>query len=250
MGPLLLKALAGISLRTQAEWATTHSAPKLAQDTRRRAIDALWRPDQRVSDAITFRTRRGLGVIDWVGMMVRRASDGIKLGEYMQKHIWGPLDMTSITFHLEERPDVEARLSDMSIRTPTGDLAFIPGHLIEDPVRDDLGGGGSYSSAPDYLKVLASILRNDGQLLQTQTVHEMFKPQLSPQAKEMFQKVLTTPEVNDGMTGGVKIGTSVNWGLGGFLVEEDTDGGRRKGSLAWVGMPNLYWVGCSQVSQR
>ncbi|SLM40580.1 Beta-lactamase/transpeptidase-like [Lasallia pustulata] len=173
--------------------------------------------------------------------MVRRASDGIKLGEYMQKHIWGPLDMTSITFHLEERPDVEARLSDMSIRTPTGDLAFIPGHLIEDPVRDDLGGGGSYSSAPDYLKVLASILRNDGQLLQTQTVHEMFKPQLSPQAKEMFQKVLTTPEVNDGMTGGVKIGTSVNWGLGGFLVEEDTDGGRRKGSLAWVGMPNLYW---------
>ena len=188
--------------------------------------------------------------IDWVGMMVERANDGIKLGEYMQKYIWDPFDMTSTTFHLEEKPDVEARLPNMSARTPTGDLAFIPGHVIKNPARDDLGGAGSYSSAPDFLKVLASILRNDGQLLQTQTVHEMFRPQLARQAKEMFQKVLRMPEANDQLTGGVKIGTSVNWGLGGFLVEEDMEGGRRKGSMAWGGMPNLYWVGCSQVSQR
>lgn len=180
--------------------------------------------------------------IDWAGIMVERANDGIKLGEYMRKHIWDPLGMKSTTFHLEEKPDVEARLPDMSARTPTGDLAFIPGHVMSHPARDDLGGAGSYSSAPDYIKVLASLLRNDGKLLQKQTVDEMFKPQLSPQAKETFQKVLTVSEQNDLLTGGMKIGTSVNWGLGGFLVEEDTEGGRRKGSLAWAGLPNLYWV--------
>ncbi|KAA6412835.1 MAG: hypothetical protein FRX48_03828 [Lasallia pustulata] len=143
-------------------------------------------------------------------MMVGRANDGIKLGEYMQKHIWGPLDMTSTTFHLEERPDVEARLPDMSIRTPTGDLAFIPGHLIENPARDDLGGGGSRKLC---MKFQAAVV----------TAGERNVSESSDDAR------------------GVKIGTSVNWGLGGFLVEEDTDGGRRKGSLAWGGMPNLYW---------
>ena len=180
--------------------------------------------------------------IDWAGLMVERANDGIKLGEYMRKHIWDPLGMKSTTFHLEDNPDVEARLPDMSARTPTGDLMFTPGRMMPHPARDDLGGVGSYSSAPDYIQVLASILRNDGKLLQKGTVDEMFKPQLSPQAKEAFQKVLTLPEVNYQLTGGVKIGTSVKWGLGGFLVEEDTEGGRKKGSLAWSGLPNVYWV--------
>lgn len=180
--------------------------------------------------------------IDWAGMMVERANDGVKLGEYMRKHIWDSLGMTSTTFHLEDRPDVEARLPDMSARAPTGDLTYIPGHVMTHPARDDLGGAGSYSSAPDYIKILASLLRNDGKLLQQQTVDEMFKPQLSAQAKEMFQKVLTVPEQNEQFTGGMKIGTSVNWGLGGLLVEEDIEGGRKKGSMAWGGLPNLYWV--------
>lgn len=180
--------------------------------------------------------------IDWAGMMVERANDGVKLGEYMRKHIWDPLGMTSTTFHLEDKPDVEARLPDMSARIPTGDLTYIPGHVMTHPVRDDLGGAGSYSSAPDYIKVLASLLRNDGTLLQKQTVDEMFKPQLSAQAKEKFQEVLTVPEKNDRLTGGMKIGASVNCGFGGFLVDEDTEGGRKKGSLAGGGLPNLYWV--------
>ena len=42
----------------------------------------------------------------------------------------------------------------------------------------------------------------------------MFKPQLSPQAKATFQKVLTLPEQNGMLTGGLKIGTDVNWGPG------------------------------------
>ena len=181
--------------------------------------------------------------IDWAGLMVERANDGIKLGEYMRQHIWDPLGMSSTTFHLEDEPDVEARLADMSIRTPTGDLELFPELFVPRPVRDDMGGGGLCSSAADYIKVLASILRNDGKLLQKQTVDEMFEPQLSPQSKAMLQNVLTVPEVNDLLTGGLKIGTSFNWGLGGIMVEEDTEGGRRKGSLAWVGYPNLFWVG-------
>ena len=70
--------------------------------------------------------------------------------------------MESTTFHLEDHPIVGERLPDMSTRTSTGELAFIPGHVMPHPARDDLGGCGSYSSALDYIKTLASILRNNG----------------------------------------------------------------------------------------
>lgn len=62
------------------------------------------RPDQRLSNALRFEPGEGWEysvAIDWAGLMVERANDGVKLGEYMRKHIWDSLGMTSTTFHLE-----------------------------------------------------------------------------------------------------------------------------------------------------
>lgn len=97
-----------------------------------------------------------------------------------------------------------------------------------------------FSSASDYVKVLVSLLKNDGKLLKPESVKQMFEPQL-PDAKYIHE-VLADPEVNRGMTLGSEMGKQWNWGLGGILAMEDTPGRRSKGTLTWSGMPNLAWV--------
>lgn len=181
--------------------------------------------------------------LDWVGRMIERANDGKRLGEFMKENIWDPLGMSSTTFHLEQEADIRRRLASMSVRLPSGDLAPLGHQLLADPAKDDLGGAGAYSSASDYIKVLASILRNDGVLLRTESIDEMFTPQLTTVQKAAFSKLVhSTPEMNNQLMSGIKFGTDVTWGLGGVLIDEDVADGRKKGSLYWSGMPNLHWV--------
>ncbi len=47
--------------------------------------------------------------------MVERVT-GMSLGKYMQKNIWEPLGIKSMTFHLEERSDMRSRLMATSER--------------------------------------------------------------------------------------------------------------------------------------
>jgi CubicO group peptidase (beta-lactamase class C family) len=38
----------------------------------------------------------------------------MSLEKYMETYIWGPLGMTSMTFHPEKRPDLLAAIPEMS----------------------------------------------------------------------------------------------------------------------------------------
>lgn len=90
--------------------------------------------------------------IDWAGIMTQRANGNISLEEYMRKNIWEPLDMVDTSFHLEIRPDLRARMVDMSEREGGADPLFgIPlnengkmtknrVHFMPDPVEDEAGG--------------------------------------------------------------------------------------------------------------
>ena len=181
--------------------------------------------------------------LDWAGLMIERANEGKKLGQFMKQNIWDPLGMASTTFHPEEVGDIQTRLASMSVRLPSKPLTPFDGALLTVPAKDDLGGAGAYSSASDYIKVLASILRDDKILLKRESVQEMFTPQLTSVQKAAYTKLAhSTPEMNDQLTSGVKIGTEVTWGLGGVIIEEDIPDGRKEGSLYWSGMPNLHWV--------
>jgi CubicO group peptidase (beta-lactamase class C family) len=101
---------------------------------------------------------------------------GIRLGEYLEQYVWGPLGMTSTTFNVHKRQDLAARKIDMSARLPTGQTVALPTPVYPSPADDDLGGVGGYSTAPDYMKLLTSLLRKDGKLLKESTIDEMFKP--------------------------------------------------------------------------
>ncbi|KAF7977496.1 hypothetical protein HWV62_3460 [Athelia sp. TMB] len=171
--------------------------------------------------------------LDWAGKLVERANNNISLEAYMQQHIWDPLGIQDLTFHMEMKERVQQNLIEMTERVPeSGDLVKGQNLFCPERIKFDRGGGGLWGSAPEYLKVLTSLLRDDGKLVKSRTLTEMFRPQLSPASKVKLNAIFAARE-----------GAEVDWGLGGmYYVEDAPDGMRKKGSLAWGGLPNLYWV--------
>lgn len=191
----------------------------------------------------------GVG-IDWAGWMVERVTN-MSLEAYQQQHIWGPLGVKSFSFFPRVKPDIMTKMTDMSDREggvtmfgtaadPNGKIVHREGKEIWNSGAEQCAGGaGGYGAPLDYQKVLQSILADDGILLKTETVKEMFKPQLTDAAQATLMEILKLPEMNQAL-GGLPLGTKVDWGLGGMMTMEDA-GSRRKGTMLWGGYPNLMW---------
>ncbi|KAE9965490.1 hypothetical protein EG328_009603 [Venturia inaequalis] len=180
--------------------------------------------------------------IDWVGVAVSRVS-GLSLGEYMQKNIWTPLGMTSTTFHLENRPDLIPRLASMSTRNDEGKLEPAGTGGPMDPFRlgvKESGGGGSFSTANDYIKFLIAVLQNNGKLFQSRdTLPYMMSPHLKDPAH--LAAIHANP-MSYGLAGNLPQDTKLDYALGGItnLTAVSTTG-RAEGSMQWSGLPNLFW---------
>ncbi|RFU25797.1 hypothetical protein B7463_g10540, partial [Scytalidium lignicola] len=189
----------------------------------------------------------GVG-IDWAGQMVERVNNNQSLGSYMEEHIWKPLGMKSTTFRLNERSDIVARRSDMTMREPKGTLIPSPTRFFPEDTPDDQGGGGLYSSPADYVKILIALLKNDGTLLTPESIDTLFTPYLSAAAADALRGVRFTQnqeleaEKDSWAMGGVVAPVDVNYALGGLIAERDEEGGRRAGTMSWGGLPNLSWV--------
>ena len=97
-----------------------------------------------------------------VGRMVEIAG-GQSLDRYFSDHITGPLGMNDTGFSLTEQQ--RARQASLHVRDANGKLVPRP---LEKPnvPRVPSGGGGIYSTAPDYL-VLLQALMNGGSLRET-----------------------------------------------------------------------------------
>src|SRR6266487_1906881 len=185
--------------------------------------------------------------LDWAGKAVERLNGNIGLGEYMKIHIWEPLGMNSTTFRLSENESMRERLAKLTARLPSGALTAAEAPFWpEADVPDDCGGSGLFSCASDYIKVLASILKNDGKVLKPESVSKMFEPQL-PDPK-YIEENLEVPEWQPGFTLGSPVGKKWNHGLGGMLAMEDQPGQLSSGTIFWGGLPNLAWVGSEKIS--
>lgn len=161
----------------------------------------------------------------------------------MQRNIWGPLGMDSTTFHPRSRPDLLPRTASLVERDENGKLQPLhPSHpFAKSPygIYQEGGGGGCYGSANDYIKLLTSLLRNDGKILRPETVKMMFSPQLKD--PKFLRSVHSNP-LSYGLAGNIPVGTPVDFGFGGILNGEDIEKtGRSKGSMQWSGLPNLFW---------
>ena len=182
--------------------------------------------------------------IDWAGKLVERLT-GETLEEYMSTNIWGKLGITDITFWPKSKPGMAKRTAGMSMRDgKTGQLT----HEMESiestaGAKDCFGGHGAYASMPSYLKVLQSLLSDDEVLLRRGTTKMMFEPQLTEESREAM-RVLWADEANTKLfVGEFQPHVRKDWGLGGLLIRDGTEGWRRKDTLVWSGLPNLFWVG-------
>ena len=182
--------------------------------------------------------------MDWAGKLVERLT-GKTLEEYMSTNIWGRLGITDITFWPKSKAGMAERMAGMSVRDrKTGALT----HEMESiestaGAKDCFGGHGAYASMPSFMKILQSLLRDDEVLLKWETARTMFEPQLTEESREAMRVLWEDQASARYFVGEFEPQVRKDWGLGGLLVRDGTEGWRRRNTLVWSGLPNLFWVG-------
>lgn len=177
--------------------------------------------------------------IDFVGKMVERVS-GQTLEAYFREHLFGPLGMDDTAFRIG--PSQRERLVSMHARQPDGSLQPIAFEIPQEP-EFFMGGGGLYSTGPDYLKFAQVFLHegrfNGAQVLKPETVAMMGRNQIGD-IRVGLLKTVQPPASNDAE---FFPGAPKTWGLGFMLNEEEAPTGRSAGSLTWAGLGNTYfWI--------
>jgi len=177
--------------------------------------------------------------IDHVGLMVEAAS-GMRLGEYLQRHLLGPLGMESTGFGISD--DMRTRLATVHIRGGDGELGAMRFEIDQEP-EVQLGGAGLYSTAEDYSRFLQMILgrgsREGVQVLRPETVDQMSVNNMGS------LRVVPLPAALRAVAGDVEFypGVEKSWGLTFQINEEPLATGRPAGGLMWAGLANsFYWI--------
>jgi CubicO group peptidase (beta-lactamase class C family) len=181
--------------------------------------------------------------IDWVGKIVEAVS-GQRLGDYLQHNLFAPLGMHSTSFKLS--PAQRARLASVHTRGPDGILAPYPFEVPQEP-QFHMGGGGLYSTAPDYMRFTQMFLQhgtgNGHQVLQPETVHTMAQNHIGDLDCVELQTVAPRRSNNANFFPGM----AQKWGLSFLINTAPTPQGRAAGSLAWAGLANtFFWIDPTQ----
>jgi methyl acetate hydrolase len=178
--------------------------------------------------------------IDFVGKAVETAS-GKKLGAVLKENLFEPLGMKDTAFKIT--PSMRQRLAKIHQRGEDDKLAPLMDLEIPQEPEFEMGGGGLYGTAGDYLKFVRMML-NAGkaggkQVLKAETVKTMAANHIGPLHVGPL-KTAMAPLSND-----VDIfpGMPKKWGLSFLINTEKAPTGRSAGSLAWAGLANTYfWI--------
>ena len=177
--------------------------------------------------------------IDWIGKAVEAVS-GRPLGAFFEENLFEPLGMKDTAFKLAAGH--RTRLVGMHARQADDSLQPMPFEIPQEP-EFQMGGGGLYGTAGDYLAFERLFLdggrANGRQVLKPETVQAMSQNQMGALDVRLLRTAIP-PYSNDAefFPGMVK-----KWGLGFMINTERVPGGRSAGSLAWAGLGNTYfWI--------
>jgi CubicO group peptidase (beta-lactamase class C family) len=181
----------------------------------------------------------GIG-IDFVGKAVE-AVTGKKLGAALKESLLEPLGMRDTAFRIT--PAMRERLAKIHQRGDDGTLTPVMDLELPQEPEFEMGGGGLYGTAGDYLKFVRMILNggraNGTQLLRPETVKTMAANHIGDLLVEPL-KTAIPPLSNDV---DVFPGMPKKWGLSFLITTEKAPTGRSAGSLAWAGLANTYfWI--------
>jgi methyl acetate hydrolase len=177
--------------------------------------------------------------IDWVGKMVEAAS-GQKLGTYLSENVLAPLGMRDTAFRIT--PEMRRRLAKIHQRGEDGKLAPTEVELPQQP-EFEMGGGGLYGTAPDYLRFVRMILNRGRagatQVLRPETVDLMSRSAMGDTRVTLLRTA--APALSNDAE--FFPGMAKSWGLSFMINNETAPTGRSAGSLAWAGLANtFYWI--------
>jgi methyl acetate hydrolase len=171
---------------------------------------------------------------DVLGQVIEPVS-GLPLAEFFRRRIFEPLGMRDTGF---ERPADFGRLSSIFVRSEEG-FDELP---LESHGPAPRGGGGLYSTAEDYLKLLRLLL-SDGEarghrLLSSEMCASVARNQIG----DLYAEPPTTAFRNRS-NDFIFMDGSQKFGFGVAIESRDSPNGRRAGSYGWAGILNSYfWV--------
>ena len=180
----------------------------------------------------------GIGM-DWGGKIIE-AVTGQKLGTYLRDHVLGPLGMDDTAFRIS--PSMRTRLATVHQRGDDGALTPMQFEIPQEP-EFEMGGGGLYSTATDYLKFIRMILNGgngqDGRVLKAETVDLMSRNQMGDLSVHLLKTAAPSVTNDAEFFPGIR----KTWGLSFMINTEKAPTGRSPGSLAWAGLANTYfWI--------
>ena len=179
--------------------------------------------------------------IDWAGKMVEAAS-GQKLSQYLQDNLLGPLGMDDTAFFIT--PAMRERLAKVHRRDTDDSLSPDMAFEIPQQPEFEMGGGGLYGTARDYLRFVRMMLnegRSDGgdAVLRPETVAQMSTNAMGTSKVTRLKTAIPSLSNDAEFFPGVE----KQWGLSFMINNAETPTGRSIGSLAWAGLANTYyWI--------
>ena len=178
--------------------------------------------------------------IDWAGQVVEGIT-GKRLGEVFQERIFDPLGMHDSAFTLSD--DMRSRLARIHQREDSGELTPLTDFELPQNPEVHMGGHGLYSTVLDYVKFIRMWLNDgrgpEGPVLRPETV------EMAAQNGLGDRKIKMLPGVIPSLSHDAEFfpGMPKSWALTFMLNDEDAPTGRPVGSLAWAGLPNLFfWI--------
>jgi len=171
--------------------------------------------------------------IDFAGRLIE-ALTGQDLGAAFAERVFGPVRMTDTGLALDAAR--RARLAPMHARTPDGTIAPFDFSLPEPPFFQ-MGGGGLYSTAPDYLRFLRAVMGEGAALLPPELMAAFTESQITEPRPGALKSA--APHLSNDYD--PFPGQPTGWSLGFLVNLEPGPAGRSTGSLAWAGLSNCYY---------
>ncbi|KMU88573.1 LOW QUALITY PROTEIN: transesterase [Coccidioides immitis H538.4] len=180
--------------------------------------------------------------LDWAGLLVTCLTK-MNLEEYMKEHIWSPLGIHDATFWPEKNLDLSKRIAEMALRDPPavadakGKIIPYAGPSMRGTYTEEMGGQGVFTSISSELKGLKSNLVDGGEAGEGENVtNDVHASALVSKAEQVFNNEASRMDIAE------YIETApYDWGLGGMLTLDNVGWARRKGTMTWSGLPNLFW---------
>ncbi|KAK0387346.1 hypothetical protein NLU13_5659 [Sarocladium strictum] len=179
--------------------------------------------------------------LDWAGRIVERLT-GRTLGDLAQERIFAPLGVADAQFYPVLREDLRQRQVDRHPEDPDGFGKAALGGNGSKCTKGHFGGQGLFMTAPGFVRVLRSLLANDGKLLKRDTVDDMFRDHLHEESAAALDETLAGP-LGGFFRPDPDSECRAGHGLGGLVTLEDIEDGYGAGTLTWPGaMPNLWFI--------